>query len=344
MARDRTDLLGWAQPGARVAFVDDARPDVVEERTVARVTRSQVVTDDGAHWRRQSLQRSGPWAGALRVLSGIRGKSLAPLDHPEVARRRTPPLSGGVRPGVSTDAGPAGRTPPASRETAAGEATAGATAGAATAVDGTRTRTRRVVWVGEDDPHRVDTAVLTLDADSLRGSGTSRTDAYALSWTLVTGPGWVTRRLDVAVRGLTPQGAPWSRDLVLERGDDGRWRCDASAAGTLDAPPPGLPDPAVLDDAVDCDLGLCPATNTMPALRVGVLDADVAPTDLVMAWVEVPSLRVAADRQTYAGAVVDGRRVARYASDRYTVDLTLDADGVVTRYPGLARAVDVSGA
>jgi len=306
VARDRTDLLGWAQPGARVAFVDDSRPDVVEERTVARVTRSQVVTDDGAHWRRQSLQRSGAWTGALRVLSGIRGKSLAPLDHPEVVRRRPPAPTVDERP--VDDAGP---------------------------------RTRRVAWVGEDDPHRLDTAVLTLGTDRLSGTGTSRTGAYALSWTLVTGPGWVTRRLDVAVRGLTPQGAPWSRDLALERGDDGRWRCDARAAGTLDAPPPGLTDPAVLDDAVDCDLGLCPATNTMPSLRLGVLDGDVAPTDLVMAWVEVPSLRVVADRQTYASAVVDGRRVARYASDRYTVDLTLDADGVVTRYPGLARSVDL---
>ncbi|GMA24762.1 hypothetical protein GCM10025864_25210 [Luteimicrobium album] len=91
MPRDHTDALSWAQAGARVAYVDDAQPDVVEERTITRVTRSLVVTDDGARWRRQALQRSGPWSGALRVLSGIRGKSLAPLDHPEVARRRTPP-------------------------------------------------------------------------------------------------------------------------------------------------------------------------------------------------------------------------------------------------------------
>ncbi|GMA24761.1 hypothetical protein GCM10025864_25200 [Luteimicrobium album] len=200
------------------------------------------------------------------------------------------------------------------------------------------------MWVGEDDPHRLDAATLRLGADGLSATGTSRTDAYALSWTLDTGPGWVTRRLEVAVRGLTSQGAPWSRDLVLERGDDGRWRCDARAAGTLDAPPPGIADPALLDDALDCDLGRCPATNTMPALRLGVLDGDVAPTELVMAWVEVPSLRVVADRQTYASAVAGGPRVARYASERYTVDLELDPDGVVVRYPGLARAAELPGA
>jgi hypothetical protein len=306
--------------------VDDAQPDVVEERTIARVTRSLVVTDDGARWRRQSLQRSGPWAGALRVLSGIRGKSLAPLDHPEVARRRTPPPAVGMSSAARGPADAAERMPTAPRERASAE------------------RTRQVVWAGEDDPHRLDTAAFRLEADRLTATGTSRTGAYAVSWTLTTGPGWVTRRLDVAVRGLTPQGAPWSRDLVLERADDGRWRCDARSAGTLDAPPPGLADPAVLDGALDCDLGLCPATNTMPAIRLGVVGGDVAPTELVMAWVEVPSLRVVADRQTYASAVVDGRRVARYASDRYTADLELDADGVVVRYPGLAHAVELPGA
>ncbi|MGC5166768.1 putative glycolipid-binding domain-containing protein [Luteimicrobium sp. DT211] len=334
MARDRTDLLDWAQPGARVAYVDDAQPDVVEERTVTRVTRTGLVTDDGARWRRQALQRSGPWTGALRVLSGIRGKSLAPLDHPEVLRRRPPSLPAvGIRPAAIDVSGAAERMPTATPGPGSSVPAPGAAA-----AEGARTR--RVVWVGDDDPHRLDTAVLSLAADRLRASGTSRTDAYVLSWTLVTGPDWVTRRLEVAARGLAAGGSPWSRDLVLERGDDGQWRCDARSAGTLDAPSPGLADPTVLDGALDCDLGLCPATNTMPALRLGVLDHDVAPTELTMAWVEVPSLRVVADRQTYAGAVVDDRRVARYTSGRYVVDLALDADGVVVAYPGLAHAVD----
>jgi len=324
LPHDRTTWPGWVLPGARVAYVDDAQPGVVEERTIARVTRSQIVTDDGAHWRRQALQQSGAWTGALRVLSGIRGKSLAPFDHPEVARRRTPPPAAGVRPAPEADR-------------AAGlEAPVGSGPG--------ETRTRRVVWAGTNDPDRLDTAVLRLDPDRLTATGTSRTDAYAMSWTLVTGPGWVTRRLEVAVRGLAPRDAPWSRDLVLERADDGRWHCDARSAGTLDAPPPGIVDPAQLDDALDCDLGLCPATNTLPVLRLGLLDTDVDPTDLVMAWVEVPSLRVAPDRQTYAGgAVVGGRRVARYASARFSVDLALDADGVVVDYPGLAHAIDPRG-
>jgi len=325
VARDRTDLLSWAQPGARVAYVDDAQPDRVEERTVARVTRSQVVTDDGARWRRQALQRTGPWTGALRVLSGIRGKSLAPLDHPEVARRRTPPPAAGIRSAAPGPSGAAERMP---------------TAGGDVARDDDA-RARRVVWVGEDDPGRLDSAALTLREDRLTATGTSRTDAYALSWTLVTGADWVTRRLEVAARGLGSAGATWSRDLVLERGDDGRWRCDARAAGTLDAPQPGIADPGTLDGAVDCDLGLCPVTNTMPALRLGLLDRDVAPTELVVAWVEVPSLRVVPDRQTYASAVVDGRRLARYASAGFGADLALDADGVVVDYPGLARALQL---
>ncbi len=34
--------------------------------------------------------------------------------------------------------------------------------------------------------------------------------------------------------------------------------------------------PMTIASALDCDLGLCPATNTMPIRRLGLLDADVA--------------------------------------------------------------------
>lgn len=319
------DPLAWAAPGAVVAYVDDRRPDVVERRTVERVTGSLVVTTDGERWRRRALQASGPWAGALTVLSGTRSKHLAPPDHPALPQPAAP-----TGPGAA----------PAAASAAASSAPAAASSVAA---DAPAPRTRHVVWRGEDDPERLDTATVRLTDGSLTAVGTSRTSSYALAWTLTTGAGWVTRRLEVSARGLATDGGPWSRDLVLERSEDGRWRCDARASGPLDAPPPGFTDPSPLDGALDCDLGLCPVTNTMPLLRLGALDGSVPDTPLTMAWVEVPSLRVVPAPQVYASGSRPG--TVRYTSPRrgFEAEITVDADGLVVDYPGLARRAPAPG-
>ncbi|MGO2041911.1 MAG: putative glycolipid-binding domain-containing protein [Cellulosimicrobium funkei] len=103
---------------------------------------------------------------------------------------------------------------------------------------------------------------------------------------------------------MSVRGLGWSRHLDLVRMPDGAWRADVREAGT---PPsglaaPGVEDPATLDRALDCDIALCPVTNTMPILRLGLLgdDPPAHETHLVMAWVEVPSLRVLRSDQVYA--------------------------------------------
>jgi hypothetical protein len=328
------DPLAWAVEGARVAYVDDAHPDAVQERVIARVTRSQVVTTEGERWRRQALQRSGPWTGALRVLSGIHAISLAPFDHPQIVARSAPARAAAS----AVDTTPAGSTGPGAP--ASGAPTDGRPSH--------RRATRTVSWVGIDDPDRLDAASVHLGSGELTAAGTSRTSAYALAWTLTTEPGWITRRLEVAARGVS-RGAAWSRDLVLERDPSGRWRCETRAAGPFDAPAPGFSDASVFDGALDCDLGLCPVTNTLPILRLGLLAGDVPETELTMAWVEVPSLRVLPSQQVYAsgqaagGEATDGeansRATVRYASRSrdFAGTLVVDEDGLVVDYPGLAR-------
>ncbi|OCI31939.1 putative glycolipid-binding domain-containing protein [Oerskovia enterophila] len=201
---------------------------------------------------------------------------------------------------------------------------------------------RHVSWVGEDDPDRVDTAVLSLGADRFECLGTSRGPTYVTAWSLTTGPHWVTRRLEVTVRG---QG--WSRDLQLERAGSGEWGAEVSHSGAapVDLGTPGIEAPSSLAGALDCDLALCPVTNSMPILRLGLLGAraPVTPTSLTMAWVEVPSLRVVRSEQVYAASSpydpTVGRGVVTYTSATrdVTADLTVDADGLVIDYPHLAR-------
>jgi hypothetical protein len=196
----------------------------------------------------------------------------------------------------------------------------------------------------------------------LSGSGISRTVDYQLKWSLRTGAEWVTRSLEVHIE--TPA---WSRRLALVRGADGRWTSEGRAEGipmtaaglplTMDGSDwdpadgtlPGIVDPAGLIGAIDCDLGLCPVTNTMPMLR-SVLNRTGRSTipgpelNFVMAWVEVPSLRVIRSEQIYQLRRIDldGTSVVRYIGlhRSFETDLSVDRDGLVIDYPQLARRVD----
>ena len=203
---------------------------------------------------------------------------------------------------------------------------------------------RHVEWVGDEDPERLEAAVVTFAPDRLDALGTSRTTDYVTSWALETGPGWVTSRLSVAV-----DGRGFTRWLVLTRDGHGRWAAESYTHGDdrfHDEPmaAPGIADPGSLDGALDCDLALCPVTNTMPILRLGALGG-LEETELTMAWVDLPSLAVVASRQAYSAAepfdAGAGRSVVRYRSvgSGFTADLGVDEDGLVIDYPRLARRI-----
>ena len=223
---------------------------------------------------------------------------------------------------------------------------------------------RTVRWKGVDDPCRFDEAVVKLDRDRLSASGSSETPDYRLQWSLRTGAEWVTRSLDVQITART-----WSRRLALVRDAAGRWTSEGRADGTPvtasgelltidgsdwdaeNGASPGILEPPSLLGAEDCDLGLCPVTNTMPMLRAvlpGPTRAGVPvpgpEMNFVMAWVEVPSLRVIRSEQTYQlrRIDVDGTSVVRYIGlhRSFEGDLSVDRDGLVIDYPQLARRVD----
>lgn len=189
-------------------------------------------------------------------------------------------------------------------------------------------------WRGIDDPQRFDVASLSLEADSMRAHGTSITRSYASSWSLEVGRGWVTRSLAVQVHG-----GDWRRSLLLERDEHGRWHAAATTSGDADYPAPGLVNPSDVEDALDCDLALCPVTNTMPIRRLSLRDRAVPATALVMAWVDVPTLQVVRSDQTYAADPAASPGRVQFASDGgdFRSELTIDDDGIVIDYPQLAR-------
>ncbi len=203
-------------------------------------------------------------------------------------------------------------------------------------------KTRSLSWAGLDGSARLDTADFTFHPDWLTAEGSLRSDEYTCQWSLETTHGWVTRCLTVSV-----QGSDWSRDLELSRSDDGIWSSSVRSVGKPGLPPPGIADPTLFAEALDCDLGLSPATNTMPILRLDLLTSEKAPADetqLTMAWIDLPSLQVLPSTQVYTpvrALLPDHDAVVLYSSGSrgFAAELTVDKDGLVVDYPGLARRI-----
>jgi hypothetical protein len=204
---------------------------------------------------------------------------------------------------------------------------------------------RSLLW------RRLDTSgaehALVDDARGLRAHGTIVAAApvpYTLRYEVQTDEAWGSVKLTASA-----EGDGWIRRVNLERagGQHGAadWRVTAGEQGDLDRALvaagqarlllPGVDDPDTLTRALDLDLGFSPLTNTLPIRRLGLLGAPVGESaTITAAWVLVPSLTVVAAQQSYT---VLGPDSMRYASGTFRADLTLDPQGYVLAYPGLAE-------
>ncbi|MFH0515960.1 putative glycolipid-binding domain-containing protein [Streptomyces sp. M41] len=175
----------------------------------------------------------------------------------------------------------------------------------------------RVVTWTVSESRGVETSWVELGGDVLKGHGRAVgtvPQPYWISYELDTADGFVTRRLKV-----TAESADGVRTLDLRHDGSGRWTANGEAV-------PGVAG------ALDCDLGLCPLTNTMPVLRHGLHRAP-GERDFLMAWVSVPDLSVLPSPQTYTH-LAPGR--IGFVSGDFRSDIEFDDDGLVLDYPGLA--------
>jgi hypothetical protein len=165
--------------------------------------------------------------------------------------------------------------------------------------------------------------------------------AYTCRYEIRTDPGWATAYLDVSA-----DGAGWKRSIRLELAA-GRWRATTAEQGSLDAVLaaaghagaglPGIEEPDLLYGAFDVDLSGSPLTNTLPVRRLDLLKAEAGVSHrLSVAWVLLPSLEVVQADQIYTPL---GDHRVRFASETFSADLTVDDEGFVVDYPGLARMV-----
>jgi hypothetical protein len=191
----------------------------------------------------------------------------------------------------------------------------------------------------KDDPFGVEFAEIVLAPERVSAEGVAIAAGpipYRLDYTLETVAGYLTSRLYVTTRG---EG--WRRTLDLRRDSSGVWTATVDEQGTVPLPAAGG-EPRTFVEALDCDLGLSPVTNLLPILRHGLL-AGGDRVELTVAWVSVPDLSVRADGQSYTwlGSTSDRHMIHYEASDgSFEADITLDSDGIVIDYPGIARRLD----
>jgi hypothetical protein len=134
---------------------------------------------------------------------------------------------------------------------------------------------------------------------------------------------WRSHRLRVETTGAHTA----TLDLV---GDGhGSWTVDGRRA-------------ADLDGCLDVDVGISPATNTLPIRRLA--PAVGRPVIVPVAWVRFPELTVELDRQTYER--LDERRWM-FRSEGFEAELEVDDEGLVVRYADLwfrvSTGEDVTG-
>ncbi|WBU65268.1 putative glycolipid-binding domain-containing protein [Paracoccus aerodenitrificans] len=140
-----------------------------------------------------------------------------------------------------------------------------------------------------------------------------------LSYIVTCDEAWRTRSARI-------QGRAGRRDLTLSihRDDLGIWRISGEEVPELN----GLQD---------IDLGFTPATNTLPIRRLRAQSKDSA--EIGAAWLDPSDWTLKLLPQHY-------RRLDtgwHYASGGFEADLTVNADGFVTDYPGMWIEEDAHG-
>jgi uncharacterized protein len=181
------------------------------------------------------------------------------------------------------------------------------------------------------DGRSLESARVLLGGGGLRALGravhvTGDGTAFTASYRLVVGEGGALQRLSV-----TSASAERERSLTLNRTEDGYWLLDTGSGGAR----------AEFEGAEDVDLQYSPLFNALPIRRLR-LHREADEQTVPMVFVALPTLEVGLVRQTYRTVSVldaDERATVGFSSGDFAADLTVDPDGMVLDYPGLARRV-----
>jgi hypothetical protein len=183
-----------------------------------------------------------------------------------------------------------------------------------------------VAWAGVNCV-RVEAARVLLSGRGLRATGSvvsglqEGVEVYSASYSLATNETGVVQRLTVRTTQATGE-----QHVTLTRSEEGNWLVDHGQGARRND----------FGGALDVDLEFSPLFNALPVRRLDLHRA-AAKHDLAMVFVALPSLEVSQVPQTYRTVSLSQPAVVGLSSDSYETELTVDADGLVLHYPGLAR-------
>jgi uncharacterized protein len=186
--------------------------------------------------------------------------------------------------------------------------------------------TKMVTWSGVDCLHLEAVRVL-LGERGLRATGSivscqqDDIEAYSAAYTLTTDETGVVQRLTVRTTRAAGEQA-----VTVTRSEEGMWLVDHGHGAVR----------TNFGGALDIDLQFSPLFNALPVRRLN-LHRLATKHELAMVFVSLPSLEVNRVPQTYRTISLGEPAVISLSSDSYETELTVDSDGLVLEYPGLAR-------
>jgi hypothetical protein len=180
-----------------------------------------------------------------------------------------------------------------------------------------------LTWQAEDGTGLEGARLLLGSGGGFRALSRMVRAEFTASYRLVVGDDGRCERLSV-----TSATAQRERHLTINRTEDGFWLLDTGSGGSR----------AEFGGAADVDLAHSPLLNTLPIRRLG-LHREQSEHTLPMLRVGLPDLTVELVEQHYSTVSTlgaDGTAVVGFRWDEFTADITVDTDGVVLHYPGIA--------
>jgi hypothetical protein len=128
------------------------------------------------------------------------------------------------------------------------------------------------------------------------------------------------------------------RRLRLRADDDRNWHVDRDSKPGADAPADDL---KAVQGLIDIDLGVTPATNTLPIRRLA--PAVGRAVDVTALWVRFPELTIEPLPQRYTRTTQDRYRYES-AGGAFVAELEVDDLGLVVTYEGGWQRIAASSA
>ena len=166
-----------------------------------------------------------------------------------------------------------------------------------------------------DDCYVAHGLVLGVERD-----GRNKGKPFRLVYKVKADANWRTRK--VTLESQSGDAAPIAR--ILRSDGRGNWKDERGDAL----------EPA--KGCLDIDIWATPLTNTLPIRRIGLKPG--ARESIRVVWVTGPDLRLRATSQHYT-AIDAHRTLFEDGESNFRAELKLDADRIVTDYPGLFRRV-----